>query len=115
MGLVLLFLSGVLAGGAVTSLLLMLVRKWVRAAPAIVLAAFAFLMALTWLAGLSSFSIAERWVIAEVVPQWEAQGHLDNGPSAFVAIAALAMPFVIGVMSSSVASSIVFMIRRRSR
>lgn len=113
MGVALIFLVGVLVGGGLTSLCIILTKRWVPSRIGALMVGLASTCMVTYLAIRVGFSVAEDIVIAEVVPQWEAQGPTDHGPSAFVVIGMLVMPFVYGVFGSGLAASLIVAARRR--
>ncbi len=108
----LIFMLGALAGSIFVGAGIALSKRYFPSAVGGLLVGALLTCIGTYLAILTGFSIAEQIVLSQVEPQWRAQGHTDNGPSAFVAVGMLAMPFVAGAFVGGSIISVVATFRR---
>jgi hypothetical protein len=108
-------LAGLLFGTIVPALCILLTRRWIAGKAGALAIGLVATFASTYLALQLSFRVAEHVVMTQVVPQWKAQGHFDNGPSAFVAIGTLAMPFIFGALFGGMIATVILVARRRPK
>ena len=111
----LILLAGLLFGTVVTGSCILLTRNRLPSRAGALAVGVAATAAETYAALHLSFRLAEHYVRTYIEPQWQAQGQLDNGPSSFVAIGTLAMPFIAGALLGGVIASAVLTIRRQAR
>lgn len=112
MGSALIFLAGLAVGITFSWLFLFLTKRIIPSKAGALILGLVSTLVIAYLAVQIGFRVAEHVVISQVVPQWKAQGHFDNGPSAFVAIGVLAMPFVTGTFIGGFIATIVVVSRR---
>jgi hypothetical protein len=112
---ILLLIGGLLFGAMIAALFVRLARNRFPTPGAALAIGFVATLAGSYVALHLGFWAAERFVAAEIVPQWEAQGHFDNGPSAFLAVGSLAMPLVIGAFIGGLVTTITWMAVRMSK
>jgi hypothetical protein len=111
----LILLAGLLFGTVLTALCIMLTRKRFSSRLGALAVGLVATVAETYAALQLSLRLAEHYVRTYIEPQWQAQGHFDNGPSSFVAVGTLAMPFIGGALLGGIVASVVLAIRREAR
>ncbi len=112
---ILLLAGGFLSGSIVVTLLVLLTRRWLPTPGAALGVGLAATLLATYVSLRLSWWLAERYMQTEVVPQWEAQGHLDNGPSVFVAVGSVATSVALAVLLGGLLATSVLMAMRMAR
>lgn len=107
--------AGALLGAVLPALCIWLTRNRFPTPSGALAVGFIATLAGSYAALRLAFWAAEHFVVSEVVPQWEAQGHFDNGPSAFLAVGSLAMPVALGAFIGGILTTTIWMARRMSK